>query len=318
MGQDHARDLRLCRAGRDLHRPHQPPQQSLRIARPSTRPIPAASSRCRLTAPACSARSIWPSWSSDPFTPRRGSTSTRLARAGAAIAVRMMDNAIDVSRFPLPQQQAGGHGQAPHRAGRHRAGRCADPVRRCAMARREAVALTESWLGAIQRAAYLASAELAAREGRLPAVRPRALSGRRDRRGLDADIRDAIAKHGIRNALLTSIAPTGTISLFADNVSSGIEPVFSFSYTRKVLMPDGTRREEEVTRLCLSPVPPPERRGRAAARLFRRRPDAGARPIMSWCRRRCRNTSTARSPRPSTCPADISFDAFKDVYLAGL
>ena len=57
----------------------------------------------------------------------------------------------------------------------------------------------------------------------------------------------AIARHGIRNALLTSIAPTGTISLFADNVSSGLEPVFSFRYTRNVLMPDGTRSEEEVS-----------------------------------------------------------------------
>ncbi len=64
---------------------------------------------------------------------------------------------------------------------------------------------------------------------------------------LDADVRDAIRAHGIRNALLTSIAPTGTISLFADNVSSGLEPVFSFSYTRRILQPDGTRKEEEVS-----------------------------------------------------------------------
>ncbi len=61
------------------------------------------------------------------------------------------------------------------------------------------------------------------------------------------DIYNAIAANGIRNALLTSIAPTGTISLFADNVSSGIEPVFAFSYTRKVLQPDGSRREEQVS-----------------------------------------------------------------------
>ena len=87
-------------------------------------------------------------------------------------------------------------------------------------------------------------------------------------------MRDAIAEHGIRNALLTSIAPTGTISLFADNVSSGIEPVFAFSYTRNVLMPDGTRREEEVDRLRLPPVPPAQ-----AARPRRC-------PIISSMRRR--------------------------------
>jgi len=63
---------------------------------------------------------------------------------------------------------------------------------------------------------------------------------------LPPDIYNAIAQHGIRNALLTSIAPTGTISLFADNVSSGVEPVFAFSYKRKILQPDGSRREETV------------------------------------------------------------------------
>jgi ribonucleoside-diphosphate reductase alpha chain len=51
---------------------------------------------------------------------------------------------------------------------------------------------------------------------------------------MDKDVREAIAKHGIRNALLTSVAPTGTISLYAGNVSSGIEPVFAYAYTRKV------------------------------------------------------------------------------------
>ncbi len=63
VGQDHARDLRLRRAGRDLHRPHQPAEHRCITARRSAPPIPAASSRCRPTAPACSARSTWPGWS---------------------------------------------------------------------------------------------------------------------------------------------------------------------------------------------------------------------------------------------------------------
>ena len=70
-------------------------------------------------------------------------------------------------------------------------------------------------------------------------------------RGLDEDVQASIAEHGIRNALLTSVAPTGTISLVADNVSSGVEPVFALAYTRKVLLPDGSRTEEEVSDYAL-------------------------------------------------------------------
>ena len=111
----------------------------------------------------------------------------------------------------------------------------------------DAVAATDAWLGTIQRAAYLASTALAAEKGSFPLFdRDKYLEGETVR-GLDAEVRAAIKKHGIRNALLTSVAPTGTISLFADNVSSGLEPAFSFRYTRNVLMPDGSRREEEVT-----------------------------------------------------------------------
>jgi ribonucleoside-diphosphate reductase alpha chain len=88
---------------------------------------------------------------------------------------------------------------------------------------------------------------LAAEKGPFPLFDREAYLARPNIQALPEPIRDAISKHGIRNGLLTSIAPTGTISLFADNISSGIEPVFAHSYTRNVLMPDSTRREEKVS-----------------------------------------------------------------------
>ena len=109
------------------------------------------------------------------------------------------------------------------------------------------MAATEAWLGLIEREAYLASTALAAEKGPFPLFDKEKYLAGETIAGLGDDVRAAIARHGIRNALLTSVAPTGTISLFADNVSSGIEPVFSYRYTRNVLMPDGSRREEEVS-----------------------------------------------------------------------
>ena len=103
------------------------------------------------------------------------------------------------------------------------------------------------WMALIDHAAYRASAELAREKGAFPLFdRERYLAAGHARSLPDATSATRSPRHGIRNALLTSIAPTGTISLFAGNVSSGIEPIFSISYERKVLMPDGSRRSETV------------------------------------------------------------------------
>src|SRR5690606_31152429 len=114
----------------------------------------------------------------------------------------------------------------------------------------EAVATTERWMALLRRHAYLASVELAREKGAFPLFDAEAYLAGGSIVDLDDDVRAAIAEHGIRNALVTSIAPTGTISLFADNVSSGLEPVFSFTYDRTVLIPDGSRRTEEVSDLA--------------------------------------------------------------------
>lgn len=160
-------------------------------------------------------------------------------------AVRMLDNVIDVSRFPLPQQDK--EAKAKRRIGLGVTG-LADALIFCGVryGSSDAVRLTREWLGAVQRFSYLASADIAAEKGFFPLYeRTRFLSGETVR-GLPEDVRTAIGRYGIRNALLNSIAPTGTISLLADNVSSGIEPVFAFSHVRHVLQPDGSKREEKV------------------------------------------------------------------------
>ena len=161
------------------------------------------------------------------------------------IAVRMLDNAIDVSRFPLDAQRQ--EAFAKRRIGLGVTG-LADALIFCRVryGSGESVALIRQWLSALSNAAYRASAQLAREKGAFPLFDKDAYLARPHIQALPPDIFQAISAHGIRNALLTSIAPTGTISLFADNVSSGVEPVFALSYSRKVLQPDGSKTEEMV------------------------------------------------------------------------
>jgi len=160
-------------------------------------------------------------------------------------AVRMMDNVVDESRFPLDAQLA--EAKAKRRIGLGVTG-LADALLMLGLryGSDAAARQTEDWMHAIAREAYLASVDLAKEKGAFPLfdAEPYLASG--TLQAMDEDVRAAIREHGIRNALLTSIAPTGTISLFAGNVSSGIEPVFAYAYTRKVLQKDGSRTEEEV------------------------------------------------------------------------
>jgi ribonucleoside-diphosphate reductase alpha chain len=249
----------------------------------------------------------------EPFTPQARLDTARLA-ALIPDAVRMMDNIVDISRFPLEEQHH--EAQAKRRIGLGITG-LADALIMCGLryGSREAVTATEAWLGLIEREAYFASAALAAEKGPFPLFdRDKYLAGETVA-ALDEDVRAAIAKHGIRNALLTSVAPTGTISLFADNVSSGIEPVFSFRYTRNVLMPDGSRREEEVSDY--------------AYRLFRRlKGETAPLPdyfvdaqslspedhlVMQAAVQRHIDSSISKT---INLPADIPFERFKDIYAS--
>src|SRR5712691_2119084 len=247
----------------------------------------------------------------DPFTREARLDTDRLAEI-VPDAVRMMDNIIDISGFPLKEQRD--EAEKKRRIGLGVTG-LADALIMCGLryGSSDAVTATEAWLGTIQRAAYLASTALAAEKGAFPLFdRDKYLAGATVA-GLDAEIRAAIAKHGIRNALLTSVAPTGTISLFADNVSSGLEPVFSFRYTRNVLMPDGSRREEEVSdyayrafrRLRGETTPLPDYFVDAQTLL----PEDHV--VMQAAVQRHIDSSISKT---INVPADIAFGRFREVY----
>ncbi|MEM1346715.1 MAG: adenosylcobalamin-dependent ribonucleoside-diphosphate reductase, partial [Pseudomonadota bacterium] len=162
-----------------------------------------------------------------------------------ATAVRLLDNVIDASRFPLQAQAE--EARVKRRIGLGVTG-LADALALCRLryGAPEAVAQTGRWLGAIKLAAYRASVALAREKGAFPLFEAEKYLQGETIAALPEDLRAEIACYGIRNALLTSIAPTGTISLFAGNVSSGIEPIFAKSYTRFVTRRDGSKAEERV------------------------------------------------------------------------
>lgn len=227
-------------------------------------------------------------------------------------AVRMLDDVIEISRFPLEAQAT--EARAKRRIGLGVTG-LADALIFCGAAygSDQAVALTRRWLGDIKREAYRASAGLAEERGPFPLYDP-AMLERPNLASLDPETRRLIAAHGLRNGCLTSIAPTGTTSLLAGNVSSGIEPVFAFAYSRKVRQADGSTREEPVEDYALAAwkrlkgdASPPEDVFITAQTLTPAdhvRMQAAAQAEV--------DSSISKTVN---CPEDIGFDDFSDVYL---
>ena len=163
----------------------------------------------------------------------------------ARLAVRFLDNVIDVSRYPLPAQAEQAH--LKRRIGLGLTG-LADALVLLGLHYDSEAArhLAGRAMQAVRDAAYRASIELAREKGAFPAFECDAFLASGFCTRLPEDIREAIAAHGIRNSHLLAIAPAGTISLLANNCSSGIEPVFAAEAERRVLQPDGSYRTHRV------------------------------------------------------------------------
>ena len=227
-------------------------------------------------------------------------------------AVRMMDNVIEVSQFPLEAQKL--EAKNKRRIGLGVTG-LADALLMVGLryGSDEAVKKTEKWMKTIALSAYKASINLAEEKGAFPLFDPEKfiVSGKMIQ--MDEDVKQAVHKFGIRNALLTSIAPTGTISLYAGNVSSGIEPVFAYSYKRKVLQNDGSHVEEEVVDYAVqlwrdkfgdAPLPDFFVSAQNLTPADHVKMQAAA---QKWV-----DSSISKT---INCPEDISFDDFKEVYI---
>ncbi|MFA7305844.1 MAG: adenosylcobalamin-dependent ribonucleoside-diphosphate reductase [Hyphomicrobium sp.] len=248
----------------------------------------------------------------EPFT---GTARIDIAKleARVATAIRLLDNVIDISRYPLPQQAQ--EARAKRRIGLGVTG-LADALIFLGLPYGSVAAREQAarWMAIIQNAAYRASAALAAEKGPFPLYDRDAFLARPNVARLDQDVREAIAANGLRNGCLTSIAPTGTISLLAGNVSSGVEPVFDFVFRRRVLGDSGGAGEETVEDFAhrtfrdafgddvalpeafvtAETLAPPEHIAMQAA----------LQPYVD-----------SAISKTINCPEDISFESFRDIYL---
>lgn len=227
------------------------------------------------------------------------------------IAVRMMDNVVDASRFPLKQQEIEAKNKRRIGLGVTGVGSVLALI-----GLKYGSRAAERWVNDVMRlineTAYLASADLAVEKGPAPAFHKAVLTSG-NMMDMRQTVRTAVEHKGLRNMLLTSIAPTGTISLYAGNVSSGIEPIFALEYDRKVLEKDGSKRTETVQDY--------------AARKWRER--HGSEPFpesfvtaqtltpedhvrMQAVAQRHVDSSISKTVN---VPEDISFEGFKSVYM---
>jgi ribonucleoside-diphosphate reductase alpha chain len=227
------------------------------------------------------------------------------------IAVRFLDDVIDVSHYPLEAQRQ--EALAKRRIGLGVTG-LADALAMCGVryGSPQAERLAGHWMARIERAAYLASAELAREKGPFPRFQAAPFLAAPNVARLPAEVRAAIARHGIRNGCLTSIAPTGTISLLAGNVSSGIEPVFDLRYLRRVRDGEHTREEwvEDYAHALFRHL-----HGSQAPLPLAFVTAAELTPMQHLRMQAALQAHVDSSiSKTINCPENLAFDAFEDVY----
>ena len=231
-------------------------------------------------------------------------------------AVRMLDNTVDISNYPLTSQRD--EALSKRRMGIGITG-LADALifMQTRYGTPDSTAIAAKIMKTICHASYRASIELAKEKGAFQLLDREKFINSKFVSQLPKDIREGIIKHGIRNSHLTSIAPTGTISLYAGNVSSGLEPVFALSYTRKVRIGDENETiEQEVCDYAYKKYK--EISGNSDTNSL---PDYFATTDTVTPKEHV-DMQAALQPyidssisKTINVPTDLSFDKFKDIYM---
>ncbi len=253
----------------------------------------------------------------NPFTPQAAVDWDRL-RGAVRIGVRFLDNVLDTSPFPTDEQRAEALAKRRIGLGYTGLGNLLQQMR--VRYGRGAVALVEQVGEAIAIEAYRTSVDLAKERGAFPAYDTEAFARAPFLQKLPADLVADIRTHGIRNGVLLTLAPTGTTSIFYGNVSSGVEPTFSWHYDRAVVIEQNATEQKlesfEVqdygwylySRLpgydAAAPLPAYMV---TALELSVDDHIAVAAAAQAWV--------DAAISKTINCPADMPYEAFREVYL---
>ena len=251
---------------------------------------------------------------SQPFTAKARFDFESFSKV-TKVAVRMLDNVLDATVWPLPQQKQEAHDKRRIGLGFTGLGDALimlglryDTGEARAMAGRIAEHMRDE--------AYAASVDLAQEKGAFPLLdAEQYLAAPRFASRLPQALKQAIRRHGLRNSHLLSIAPTGTISLaFADNAANGIEPPYSWTYQRKKREPDGTHKVYDVEDHAwrrfrhlggnTDKLPPQFVTALEISALDHMRMVAAVAPFVD-----------SAISKTVNVPEDYPFDNFKDLYL---
>lgn len=233
-----------------------------------------------------------------------------------AIGTRFLDNVLDVSHYPLVPQAE--EALTKRRIGLGITG-LANLLQllRVRYGSPEALKITARVMEVIRDEAYRTSIELAKERGPFPAFDKDSFLKAEFVKTLPEELQQGIADHGIRNGVLLTIAPTGTTSIYYDNVSSGLEPVFAHSYGRKVRMPDDIYEEFEVQdygyRLYCQEHPQ-HREGDPLPAYMATALELPVQDHLSMMAL-CQQYVDASISKTINCPADMPYEDFRNVYL---